>query len=120
VAHFIPRAYNRQQPDYKNAVKESISAVESIASLIAGRKTAELSPALDRIKNKLGMHGAFERALKALYNYTSDEDGIRHAALEETNLDQEDAIFMLVSCSAFVNYLKAKAERAGIAVTPVQ
>ena len=111
---------DRQRPDYKNSVKESISAVESMASLIAGRNKAELSSALDRIKGKLGMHQAFERALKQLYGYTSDENGIRHAALEETSLDQEDAVFMLVSCSAFVNYLKAKADRAGITLTPVQ
>ncbi len=110
---------DRQQPDYKNSVKESISAVESMASLIAGRNKAELAPALDRIKSKLGMHTAFADALKKLYNYASDEDGIRHAALEETSLDQEDAIFMLVSCSAFVNYLKVKADKAGIPLTPV-
>ena len=108
---------DRQQPDYKNSVKESISAVESMASLIAGRKKAELAPALDRIKGKLGMHAAFAEALKKLYNYTSDEDGIRHSALEETSLDQEDAVFMLVSCSAFVNYLKTKADKAGITLT---
>lgn len=111
---------NRDQPDYKNSVKESISAVESMASLIAGTKKAELSPALDRIKVKLGMHVTFADALKKLYNYTSDEDGIRHAALGETNLDQEDAVFMLVSCSAFVNYLKTKVDKAGITLTSVQ
>lgn len=105
---------DREHPDYKNSIKESISAVESMASLIAGRDKAELSSALDRIKGKLGMHAAFERALKQLYGYTSDEVGIRHAALEEKNLDQEDAVFMLVSCSAFVNYLKLKAEKVGV------
>ncbi len=110
---------DHQQPDYKNSIKESISAVESMASLIAGKNKAELSSALDRIKDKLGMHTAFADALKKLYNYASDEDGIRHAALEEKNLDQEDAVFMLVSCSAFVNYLKVKADKAGIPLTPV-
>jgi hypothetical protein len=63
------------------------------------------------------MHAAFERALKQLYGYTSDEDGIRHAALEEKNIGQEDATFMLVSCANFVNYLKVKAEKAGIELT---
>jgi hypothetical protein len=41
-------------------------------------------------------------------------DGIRHALLEESTLDLDDAKFMLVSCSGFVNYLAAKAAKAGV------
>ncbi len=54
------------------------------------------------------------RAFRQLYGYTSDANGIRHALLDESNLDFEDAKFMLVSCSAFINYLKGKAIKAGI------
>jgi len=36
--------------------------------------------------------------------------------MDEPNLDIEDAKFMLVSCSAFVNYLVVKAQKAGIAI----
>ena len=43
-----------------------------------------------------------------LYGYTNDSDGIRHAMLEESQLTQADAVYFLVSCSAFVNYLKSK------------
>jgi hypothetical protein len=44
-----------------------------------------------------------------MYGSTSDAQGIRHALREEPTLDSDDARFMLVSCSAFVNYLKTKA-----------
>jgi hypothetical protein len=47
--------------------------------------------------------------LSALYGYTSDSSGIRHALQDEPNLDFVDAKFMLVACSAFVNYLTDKA-----------
>lgn len=60
------------------------------------------------------MHPALKGSFEKLYGYTSDAEGIRHALLDEPNLDFEDAKFMLVSCSAFVNYLKAKAAKAGI------
>jgi hypothetical protein len=30
------------------------------------------------------------------------------------DLDQEDARYMLVTCSAFVNYLVVKADKAGV------
>jgi hypothetical protein len=63
------------------------------------------------------MHPSLKSAFQNLYGYTSDANGIRHALLEEANLDFEDAKFMLVSCSAFVNYLVAKASKAGIGLS---
>ena len=38
------------------------------------------------------------------YGYTSDQGGIRHALLEESNIDEAEAKFMMVACSAFVNF----------------
>ena len=37
-----------------------------------------------------------------------DEKGIRHAGIDFVNAPAEDAKYMLVSCSAFVNYLIEK------------
>jgi hypothetical protein len=34
--------------------------------------------------------------------------------LGESGLNVEDAKFMFITCSTFINYLAAKAERAGI------
>lgn len=51
-------------------------------------------------------------AFAALYGYTSDSGGIRHSLLEDDiSVSFEDAKFMLVSCSAFINYLKIKIEK---------
>lgn len=105
---------DRESPDYRNSIKESISAVESTCRLIAGDDKAKLSQALRVIKGKIGLHRALEKAFDSLYGYTSDEDGIRHALLDEPDLDFEDARFMLVSCAAFINYLKSKSSKAGI------
>jgi len=109
---------DRESPDYRNSVKESISAVESLCKLIANDPNATLGKALDEIKkqNKVKIHPALESAFDNLYGYTSSADGIRHALLDEPNLSFEDAKFMLVSCSAFVNYLISKASSAGISL----
>ena len=106
---------DRQSPDYRNSIKESISAVEAICRLIAG-SGATLGKAIGEIRRqgKVDLHGALEDAFDKLYGYTSDEGGIRHSLLEEPDLDFEDAKFMLISCSAFVNYLKVKIDKAGI------
>lgn len=104
---------DRKTPDYRNSVKESISAVESLAQLVAG-KGASLGDALKKVGDKIELHPALKDAFDKLYGYTSNADGIRHALSGVPTLSSEDALFMLVSCSAFVNYLTVKAEKAGI------
>ena len=54
------------------------------------------------------IHGAMKTAFEKLYGYTSDSGGIRHGSIEFVNVASEDAKYMLVSCSAFVNYLTEK------------
>jgi hypothetical protein len=105
---------DRKNPDYRNSIKESISAVESVCRLIGGGKT--LGDALKQIRDKIGLHAALEKGFSALYGYTSDKDGIRHALLEESTVDAAEARFMLVACSAFVNFLISKASELGIKI----
>ncbi len=105
---------DRKSPDYRNSIKESISAVEAICKLITNEDKATLPKALKAITDKVELHSALQQAFNKLYGYTSDADGIRHSLMEETSLDFEDAKFMLVSCAAFINYLKLKASKAGI------
>lgn len=105
---------DKKAPDYRNSIKESISAVESVAKAISENKKDSLGAALDKIKGKINLHGALEKGFKQLYGYTSDSDGIRHALMEDHNCDFEDAKYMLVSSSAFINYLIVKADKAGL------
>jgi len=107
---------DKKNPDYRNSIKESISAVESLCQQITNDPKAELGKALKVLKNKFPIHGALEKGFKSIYGYTSDGDGIRHAMMEESNLDQEDALFMVISCSAFINYLIAKAIKSEIII----
>lgn len=105
---------DRNDPDYRNSIKESISAVESLCKLIAKAPKATLGDALDAVERRVKLHPALRKSIISLYGYTSDADGIRHALLEESSLGQEDALFMLVSCSGFINFLTQKAAKASI------
>lgn len=103
---------NRENPDYRNSVKEAISSIESLCAIITGDSKATLAPALSLIEKQYKIHGALKSAFTSLYGYTSDAGGIRHKLLEDDIIvTMEDAKFMLVSCSAFVNYLKVKIEK---------
>lgn len=98
---------DREKPDYKNSIKESISAVESICQIICKDDKATLGKALNKLEESgTKLHRSLKEAFSKLYGYTSDEGGIRHAeGLFESNVSFEDAKFMLVTCCAFVNYL---------------
>jgi hypothetical protein len=47
-------------------------------------------------------------SFSALYDYTSDADGIRHGMLDEPELSFVDAKYMLIVCSGFINYVTGK------------
>lgn len=102
---------DRDKPDYENSIKESISAVEAMCCIITGMKgkNATLGEALKKLEeNGVHIHGAMKSGFSSLYGYASDENGIRHGGIDFVNAPEEDARYMLVSCSAFVNYLKDK------------
>lgn len=105
---------DRKEPDYRNSIKESISAVESIVRVIIGKPSATLGAALPVLDQKIGLHPAMKEAFSKLYGYTSNEGGIRHAMQDVAKPDFEDAKYMLVTCSAFVNFLIGKAAKSGI------
>lgn len=98
---------DRQQPDFRNSIKEAISAVEAACGIVAGGK-GTLGDCLKAMGKGGKLHPALGGAFDKLYGWTNDAQGIRHALQDEPNLDLDDARFMLVACSAFVSYLLAK------------
>lgn len=95
---------DRQRPDYRNSIKESISAVESLAKHLVGNPSATLDGALKVLEKSHKLHPALKKAFSSLYGYTNDSDGIRHSLMENSELTQADARFMLICCSAFINF----------------
>lgn len=94
--------------DCANSIKESISSVEAMCQVINGSKE-ELKKALDNLN--IEIHPAMKQAYIKLYAYTCDENGTRHAnGIGEKNATFAEAKYMLISCSAFVNYLKENFE----------
>jgi len=102
---------DRSKPDYENSIKESISAVEALCEILTGitGKEASLGKMLKKLEdNGVVIHAGLKSAFNMLYGYTSDANGIRHAGdIGGPSSTFEEAKFMLVSCSAFVNYLIA-------------
>lgn len=99
----------RPTADYENSIKEAISAVEAMCCIITNDKKATLGDALKKLESRgIKLHKALRNAMSSLYGYTSDEGGIRHGSIEFVGASSEDAKYMLISCSAFINYLIEK------------
>lgn len=80
-----------------------------MCQILTKNSKATLGDALKSLKDKI--HPAMKGAFEKLYGYTSDANGIRHAnGLGEGDSTFEEAKYMLISCSAFVNYLKENFE----------
>jgi len=99
---------DRRVPDYRNSIKESISGIESLVTITLKGDKGTLGQLIKKLESEIGLHPALNTAFMKLYGYTSDEGGIRHALLEAEKVDFNDAKFMLVVCSAFVNFVMGK------------
>lgn len=107
---------DRENPDYRNSIKESISAVESVCMVLTGDPKTTLGKAIKHLKDKgVVIHTALESGFSSIYGYTSNKSGIRHGMIDPgIEVSSEDALFMLVSCSAFCHYLQQKGSKAGL------
>ncbi len=74
--------------------------MESATSALSGSTKPQLKDGLRVLEERGHLHPALRVAFDKMYAWTSDEDGVRHALMEESSLDFADAQFMLVACSA--------------------
>lgn len=100
---------DKENPVYRNSVKESISAVEAICKIYTKNEKSTLGDALSKLEKKGSIHPALKKSFSALYGYSSDSAGIRHALIENDRpVDFHEAKFMLVTCTSFINYILSK------------
>ena len=104
---------DREAPDYNNAIKEMITAVEALCCTIVEGGEDTLGKAINKFADYgIVLHDNLTTAIKNLYKYTCNEDGKRHGGTTFIESDVEDARFMLVTCSAIINLLMVKWEKA--------
>ena len=91
------------------------SAVEATCRIIAEKDSATLGEALKLLaKHGLKLHPCLNSGIDKLYSYACDQGGVRHAEHEaESIVTFEEAKFMMVTCSAIVNYLVAEYGKHG-------
>lgn len=93
---------SNQQLSTRNAIKEAISAVELIARKVTNTKTLD-----DAFKQFRILHPQIKSSMMSLYQYTNQPNtGARHAWMDQaTEPTINEAVFVLVTACAFINYL---------------
>ena len=102
---------DKENPDYRNSIKESISAVGALCREMTAEN--DLGKALFVLEKKQGkLHPQLKAAFDNLYSYVNEkQSGIRHELMDERGVyvpTFHEAKFMLVTCSAFINYLNGR------------
>jgi hypothetical protein len=78
-----------------------------------------LGKALNALESKgIKIDDQLKNGFDKIYAFTNNkQSGIRHAIIEEhKNPDFDDAKYMLVVCSSFINYLVGKCKTLGIKI----
>lgn len=96
----------KPEPDYRNVIKESISAVEATVKVINGESSESLGRGLKNMKRREFADPALLDGFEKIYGWASNKEGIRHALMDSSTLGAAEAKFFLVACSAFSNYLR--------------
>ena len=111
TTHLRDAAGHINAGQFADSISDSIHAVESAARVLDPKASKTLTPALNSLE-KAGVlkHRALKEAFAKLYGYTSDEQGIRHALLDQNAADVglEEALFMFGACASFAAYLTEK------------
>jgi hypothetical protein len=94
---------NEERPDYENAIKEAVGAVESRARQMTGEAT------LGRASDELARCGLVPRSLAklqtALNDYRNSMPAVGHGGVEPADTEALEARAMVNSCAAALLYL---------------
>ncbi len=103
---------NRANPDYVNSIKESISALESLANLILNTSGKTLIQIHEKLCRQLKCPEPIKKQIKEYYDWASKEEGIRHGKIKgKSTIGQAEAKLFLVQTSGLVNYLISKSSQ---------
>ncbi|HYU09407.1 MAG TPA: hypothetical protein VEK77_08510 [Gemmatimonadales bacterium] len=95
------------KPDLPNAAKEAICAVEGMARVVTGLRTATLGAILKHLKKAGGLDPSIAKSLEALWGYASNSPGVRHGGITAATISEDEARLVVDMSAAAVRYLLA-------------
>ncbi len=107
---------DKESPDLDGAVLAALQSVEAVVRMIDDHSDADddFVAAMNRVKDRIGLTGALDDGFLKLCGLTYNQSGFSHTLKDDAALSPDDARFILVSCSAFANYLLTLAQQAKV------
>jgi len=93
------------QPDYPNAAKEAVSAVEQLARIVTGKPAATLGDAIKELRAEGRVQAPLLKGLEELWGWTSDTPGVRHGASSVLIVDAAAARYIVAQGDACIGLL---------------
>ena len=97
---------NRDTPDYSGSITNAVHAVEALAKVILQDEKSTFSKLMAKLNTQYNLPESLKLAFNNLYGYASNENGARHVLKDgQTKATESEARFILVTCSAMINFL---------------
>ena len=93
---------NSMPPDYPNAVKEAVNAVEGVWQIVTNKPGTALPTLLSSAEPSLP--SGLKKLYDGLYGYGSGSEGARHAGVGGDVPETEEAEFIIHSAAAAIRY----------------
>lgn len=110
AAHHLSRArefIHAANPDFSNAAKEAVNAVESVCKTILNAPDATLGDCIKRLRRDKVVPGEVARILESLYAYRNSTPGVGHGGLDIPEVSVEEAMLILGVAAEGITYLDA-------------
>ena len=117
LTNALEKLSDKKNPDYRNSIKESISALETTFRILTGEST--LGKSLNSLNSKgIEIDEQLKSGYEKIYAFTNNkQSGIRHAIVDEHKTpDFDDAKYILLLSSSMINYLIGKCKSQGISI----
>lgn len=99
------RALNAIPARPKDAIRESVNALEAALKIITGRKSVSLGDAASElVRDTTDWRNALGASLKSLYGYVSSVPGARHSSYIDAEVSINEAALVVRMCGAAIVY----------------
>jgi hypothetical protein len=97
---------NGRDPDYANAAKEAVCAIESLIKALTGE--TDFNRAIEKAVRAGDVPRPLGEMFKKFYAYRGDEPGVAHASSDVPDVDRADAQFAVNIAATMGVYLRSK------------
>lgn len=104
----------RPEPDTANCVKDAVGALEGVARIVIGKRSALLSKIVAELERKKIIHPALAKCFVDLYGYRGDAAGAAHGAVTDAPVPLAEAELALNMSAALIIYLVNKDAEVGL------